>query len=151
MKDVDYRNFRLDKTAEQFKPTVNVNDAQEEYEKNFEIPAKLKSTLTAYGVSEKIAEKAIKKTMDEHNNETEFELMTKAMELCKKLAENPDKPVQLSPEIDRTDIDLDKVKKELENIKAFCKEQRKNSDPTAVPAILQKYQLGFNLETELDL
>lgn len=151
MKDVDYRKFRIQEPSKGFKPSVNVNDAQEQYERNIEIPAKLKSTLTVYGVAEKIADQAIKSVMDGYNNEPEFELITKAMELCKKLAEKPDKPVQLSPHIERADINLDTVKNELENIQAFCAEQKKNKDPGKVPALLEKYNLGFNLETELDL
>ena len=151
MKDVDYRKFRIKEASKSFKPSVNVNDAQEQYERNIEIPAKLKSTLTVYGVAEKIADQAIKSVMDGYNNEPEFELISKAMELCKKLAEKPDKLVQLSPHIERADINLDTVKNELENIQAFCAEQKKNKDPGKVPALLAKYNLGFNLETELDL
>ncbi|MET4695283.1 ATP-binding protein [Endozoicomonas lisbonensis] len=154
-KDIDFRKFRLDEVSKKFEPDVDINKAQEQYEKNIEIPSKLKSTLMSFDAPEDIADKAIKAVMDTYNSETEseseFELIAKAIELCKKLTKKPNKPVQLSPDIDRADIDLSKLKDELTAIRAFCDEQKENKSPEAVPSILHKHGLGFNLETELDL
>lgn len=114
MKDVDFREFRRKDASKKFQPSVDIEEAQEQYEKNVEIPSKLKTTLDTYGISEKIADEAIKAVMDGYNDETEFELITKAMDLCKKMVEKPDKPIRLSPHIERADIDLGKVQDELE-------------------------------------
>ena len=151
MKDIDYRKFRLEELSKQFKPTINVNEEQDEYEKNIEIPANMKLTLMKFGMAENIVDQAIKAVMDGYNGEPESDLLNKAMEYCKKLAEKPDKPVQLSPQIERADIDLSKIENELQTIRAFCDEQKQSKDPAAVPALLDKYNLGFNFETELDL
>lgn len=151
MKDIDFRKFRLDEVSKKFEPDVDINKAQEQYEKNIEIPSKLKSTLMSFDTPEDIADKAIKAVMDTYNSESEFELIAKAIELCKELAKKPNKPVQLSPHIERADIDLSKLKDELTAIRAFCDEQKENKSPEAVPSILNKHGLGFNLETELDL
>lgn len=151
MQDVDYRKFRLEEISNNFNPLVNVNLAQDEYEKNIEIPASMKLTLQKFGIEESIIDQAIKATMDGYIGEPESELLTKAMELCKKLSKKPDKPVQLSPHIERADIDLRKIEEGLQNIQAFCEEQKMNKDPALVPELLHKYDLAFNLDTELDL
>ncbi|USE34999.1 hypothetical protein [Endozoicomonas sp. SCSIO W0465] len=109
----------------------------------------MKNSLIESGVEEALAKKATDMTMNEYTRQPKLDLLSKAIEYVKKLQENPDKPIQLSPEIPRADITLDIEK--LEPMNNFIEEQNQNDDPNHVPELLKKYGFGFDYERDVEL
>lgn len=147
--DINFGTFRVSESLNTHDSDIDVIDAHRKYEERLEIPEQLKASLISSGVDEDLAAKAVEAVMGGYTNQSYLDLLGKCIENVKKLQENPNKPVRLSPEIERADITLDL--KTLEPMDHFIVEQNENNNPELVPELLKKYGFGFDYEKDVDL
>ncbi|OED49838.1 hypothetical protein ACH42_01595 [Endozoicomonas sp. (ex Bugula neritina AB1)] len=149
MKDIDVSKYRLRDLAEKYKPSADIERHVSDVQRRHGLEGQLTAILRQSDVPEKQTSHIVKAILDSYNGEPQHELVMKALQMYAEMQKKPDKPLQLSPEIERAQIDLSSV--DLEKFDAFATEVLEKKAPELVPDILLKHGLGYDLVKELDL
>ena len=149
MKDIDVSKYRMRDLSEKYKPGGDIERAVSDLQRRHGLEGQLTAILRQSNVPEKDTSKIIKVIMDSYNGEPQHELVIKALQMYEEMQKKPEKPLQLSPEIERAQIDL--PMDALEKFDAFTAEVLEKKDPELVPDILLKHGIGYDLVKELDL
>lgn len=149
--DIDVSKYRLRDLAEKYKPSADIERRVADIQRLHGLQGQLMAILRQSNIPEKDATKIVQIVLDSYNDEPQHELVMKALQLYEQMQKKPDKPLRLSPEIERADIDLSKIEEGLKNFDAFAAAVLEKKDPELVPDLLLKHGLGYDLVKELDL
>ena len=149
MRDIDVAKYRLRDLSEKYKPSADIERRVADIQRLHGLEGQLAAILRQSNIPQKETSKIVKAVLDSYNGEPEHELFLKALQMYEQMQKKPEKPIQLSPEVERADIDLSKV--DLEKFDTFATEVLEKKDSQLVPEILLKHGLGYDLIKELDL
>ena len=149
MKDIDVSKYRMRDLSEKYKPGADIERHVSDFQRRHGLEGQLTAILRQSNVPEKATAEIVKVILDSYNGEPQHEMVLKALQMYEQMQKKPDKPIRLSPEIERAQIDL--PENALEKFDAFAAEVLEKKDPERVPDILLKHGLGYDLVKELDL
>lgn len=157
MKGIDVEKYRLRNLSKIYKPGGDgegIEKAVQDFQRKHGLRGQLLTILRQSNVPKKQAETIVKVVLDAYNNEPQHLVVMKALNMYEEMQENPEKPeepVRLSPDIERANVDLDKIKDQLESFDQLVSAIGDNTNPDEVLDILSAHELKFDLEKELDL
>ena len=149
MKDIDVSKYRMRDLSEKYKPGADIERHVSDFQRRHGLEGQLTAILRQSNVPEKATAEIVKVILDSYNGEPQHEMVLKALQMFEQMQKKPEKPIRLSPEIERDQIDL--PEDALEQFDAFAAEVLEKKDPEQVPDILLKHGLGYDLVKELDL
>ena len=150
MKDIDVKKYRLRELSNKYKPGEDIERTVADIQRRHGLEGQLLAALRQATVPEERASKIVKAVLDGYNGEEGLEeLSFKALQMNMEQKKAPEKDVQLSPQINRADINLDKI--DLDKFDAFTAAVIDSKNDDEVVDLLNQHDLTFDLEKELDL